>query len=361
MKKVFLSLTLVVALCIAYAQPRIEFDNKTHDFGTIREEGGKVTARFVFKNTGDSALVLTKVKPGCGCTAADYTRGEVAPGQTGFIDATYDPWGRPNQFNKNIKVFTNEPNQTAPHIIFIKGNVIPRPPTKYELAGYKTGRGEVRFLENSKRFDLTNSQTRIDTFTIKSFYENGRNTPISVELPNHITEVYRSFGKELKAGEEGVIVFKYDPSVRNDWGNLKDKITIITNDTLEPRKFLYFNVNIYEDFSRLSANDLAKAPIVSYDKTLLQLDTIAKNTTSTGVFKITNDGKTPLIIRKIESSLPSLSYQVSKMIIEPKETIELKVSFKSQNRSGKTTCSLDVITNAPNQPKQVLKVESFIR
>ncbi len=361
MKKVILSLTLVVALCMVYAQPKIEFDKKTHDFGTIREEGGKVTARFTFKNIGDSALILTKVKPGCGCTAANYTKEAVAPGQTGFIDATYDPMGRPGQFNKNIKVSTNEPDQTTPHIIFIKGNVLKRPPTKYELAGYKVGRGEVRILESSTRFDLKNTESHIDTFKIKSFYENGRNTPVSLELPNYIKEVYRSFGNEINAGEEGIIVLKYDGTARNDFGNVKDKAVIVTNDTLEPRKYLYFNVNLYEDFSQLTPKDLAKAPNISFDKTIHNFDTIAKNTTTSGIFKITNTGKTQLVLHKIETSLPSLSYQISKMTIEPNETIDLNVTFKSQNRSGKQSCSVDIISNAPNQPKQTVKMEGFIR
>ena len=74
MKKGFLSLVMIVAVLFAMAQPRIEFEKKEHQFGDIHEEGGKVTARFTFKNVGDSALLLTRVKPGCGCTAANYTR-----------------------------------------------------------------------------------------------------------------------------------------------------------------------------------------------------------------------------------------------------------------------------------------------
>ena len=103
MKKLVLSFMMIAAVCLAMAQPKIEFEKKTHEFGDIREEGGKVTARFTFKNVGDSALILTKVKPGCGCTAANYTKEAIAPGQTGYIDATYDPWGRPGQFNKTSR------------------------------------------------------------------------------------------------------------------------------------------------------------------------------------------------------------------------------------------------------------------
>jgi len=360
MKKGFLSLVMMVAVVFAIAQPRIEFEKKTHEFGDIHEEGGKVTARFTFKNVGDSALVLTRVKPGCGCTAANYTKEAVMPGQTGFIDATYDPWGRPGQFNKNIKVTTNESDQATPYIIFIKGNVIKRPPTKYELAGYKSGRGEVRVMESTVRFQVKNTGTHIDTFKIRSFYEGNRATTFNLELPEYIQEVGRSFGQTLPADHEGYIVLKYDATKRDAWGNLKDRAVIVTDDTLEPRKYLYYNVNITEDFSKLSPKDLEKAPKITFDKTTFRFDTVAQNTTATETIKITNSGKTPLIIRKIESSLPALTYKMSAMEIAPGESANLELTFKAQNRRGKQNASIEVISNAPNNSSQIINVSGVI-
>lgn len=360
MKKSFLSLVMMVAVLFAMAQPRIEFEKKTHEFGDIHEEGGKVTARFTFKNVGDSALVLTRVKPGCGCTAANYTKEAVMPGQTGFIDATYDPWGRPGQFNKNIKVSTNEPDQATPYIIFIKGNVIKRPPTKYELAGYKSGRGEVRVKESTIRFQVKNTGTHIDTFQIRSFYENGRATTFSLELPEYIQEVSRSFGQTIPADYEGYIVLKYDATKRNAWGNLKDRAVIVTNDTIEPRKYLYYNVTITEDFSRMSPKDLEKAPRISFDKTTFHFDTIIQNTSVSETIKITNTGKSPLIIRKIESSLPALTYKMSAMEIAPGQSANLELTFKAQNRRGKQNASIEVISNAPNNSSQIINMNGLV-
>ena len=361
MKKVFLSLVMIAAVLFAMAQPRIEFEKKTHEFGDIHEEGGKVTARFIFKNVGDSALVLTKVKPGCGCTAANYTKEAVQPGQTGFIDATYDPWGRPGQFNKNIKVSTNEPNQTNPYIIFIKGNVIKRPPTKFELAGYNSGRGEVRVKESTIRFQVKNTGTHVDTFKLRSFWDNGRATTFSMELPEYITEVGRSFGQTIPSDYEGYVVLKYDASKRKDWGNVKDRVVIVTDDTIEPRKYLYYNVAIVEDFSRMSQKDLEKAPKIQFSKTVFQFDTIVQNSTASETIKITNSGKTPLIIRKIESSLPQvLTYNMSAMEIAPGQSADLKLTFNGKNRRGKQSATIEVISNAPNNSSQIISVNGII-
>ena len=131
MKKLSLLLLAVVSGLLCFAQPKIEFEKTTYDFGKIKEEGGKVTGKFVFKNVGNEPLELTNVRPGCGCTAANYSKGAIAPGEKGYIEATYNPYNRPGAFNKNIRVTTNEPQfieneKATPHMIFIKGEVIKR-------------------------------------------------------------------------------------------------------------------------------------------------------------------------------------------------------------------------------------------
>ncbi len=44
---------------------------------------------------------------------------------------------------------------------------------------------------------------------------------------------------------------KYDASKRNDWGRLNDHILINTDDSIEPKKIVMFNVEIVEDFTYL--------------------------------------------------------------------------------------------------------------
>ena len=80
MKRLSLTILIVILAIVAIAQPQIKFDNTTYDFGQIKEVNGKVTGRFNFTNTGNADLLLVKVAPGCGCTAANYTREAVPPG-----------------------------------------------------------------------------------------------------------------------------------------------------------------------------------------------------------------------------------------------------------------------------------------
>ena len=62
MKKLSLLLLAVVSGLLCFAQPKIEFEKTTYDFGKIKEEGGKVTGKFVFKNVGNEPLELPAKK-----------------------------------------------------------------------------------------------------------------------------------------------------------------------------------------------------------------------------------------------------------------------------------------------------------
>ena len=361
MKKFSLSVLMVVAFVFCYAQPKIQFDQTTYDFGTIHEEGGKVTGKFVFTNVGNEPLELTNVRPGCGCTAANYTKGQIAPGEKGYIEATYNPYNRPGNFNKNIRVTTNEPqfledSKAAPHMIFIKGEVIKRPPTEFERAGYTKTAGMARFFEPNVSHNLLNTQSVLDTFKVRNFWTK----PVNYRFDSnngYVTEQYRSFGSDLMPGEEGFIVIKYDASKRAAFGQMKDAITYITNDSIESKKQLHYAVNIKEDFSKLTPKQLKKAPISVYSETQLDLGQIQKNSTMEKELVVTNTGKNPLIIRKVESSSSSFKAHPSMTEIPSGASATIKVVYKSSNRPGVQNATIEVITNDPNNSNQIINLK----
>jgi len=91
----------------AESETTIVFDKYKYDFGTIKESNGKVSAVFTFTNKGDSPLVISKVTVSCGCSAAEWTREPVAPGEQGYIKATYDPTNRIYTFERSLTVYSN--------------------------------------------------------------------------------------------------------------------------------------------------------------------------------------------------------------------------------------------------------------
>lgn len=90
----------------------IEFNEKTYDFGQIKE-GEKVAHTFVFTNTGDKNLLVKSVKASCGCTASNFTREAVAPGETGKIEVVFNSDGRPGPNHKSLTVVANTDPKTT--------------------------------------------------------------------------------------------------------------------------------------------------------------------------------------------------------------------------------------------------------
>ena len=108
--------------------PGIVFVNKIYDFGKIQEENGPASTTFEFTNNGSEPLILSEVRASCGCTTPDWTKEPVAPGEKGFVKATYNAKGRPGVFEKSITVKSNATEGNESVVLTIKGEVIPAAP-----------------------------------------------------------------------------------------------------------------------------------------------------------------------------------------------------------------------------------------
>lgn len=100
----------------------IKWDVENHEFGEL-EKGKPASYDFTFTNTTKETILITNVKPSCGCTAANYTKTPIKPGEKGFVTATYNA-AAPGNFHKTITVTTNEAG-AAPKVLTIKGKVKP--------------------------------------------------------------------------------------------------------------------------------------------------------------------------------------------------------------------------------------------
>lgn len=359
MKKTLFTMIATLMVTFLFAQPQIKFTSTTYDFGTIKEEGGKVTGKFVFKNEGTEDLTLVRVKPGCGCTAANYTKTPIKPGEEGFIEATYNPYGRPGAFNKVIRVTTNEPQfddpSANPHMIFIKGNVTKRPPTPYELAGYTQGNGAVRIKENTYNIKGLNSEEILFTVMIRNFM----NQPTTVEpksLPNHITIKSTTFGNTLQPDQEGEIVFAYNATLKQNIGSFKERIDLITQDSIQANKIFFLDVNISEDFSKMTEKERKDAPSAIYNTEDIDFGKVNQGETPNKTFTITNNGKNDLIIRQIKPSSNVFTTKMDKNIIHKGETATITITMNSRGRKGTHRATIDVTTNSPSNPIQVIHV-----
>jgi hypothetical protein len=101
------------------------FTSTTIDFGKI-EQGKPVSAEFEFKNPTMIPLIITSVRPTCGCTIADYPKEPVQPGKSGKIAVTFNA-AASGVFTKTILVTSNAAEGNT--ALVIKGEVVPKDQT----------------------------------------------------------------------------------------------------------------------------------------------------------------------------------------------------------------------------------------
>jgi hypothetical protein len=108
MKHIISSSILTFFLTSVFAGPKAEFDTKTFNCGTaIEGVTEKIHANFIVKNVGDSVLILTNVKPGCGCTIVKFDS-IVGPGKSTTIQSEVNIKGyHSGPISKYITVITN--------------------------------------------------------------------------------------------------------------------------------------------------------------------------------------------------------------------------------------------------------------
>lgn len=124
MKKILAGLLMTGAIAFASAQT-ITFDKTTYDYGTVKA-GSDGHRFFTVKNTGDKPLIISEVKPSCGCTTPEWSKDPILPGKTAQIKVGYNT-GIKGAFNKLIEVYSNDPANNR-SVLYIKGTVVDETP-----------------------------------------------------------------------------------------------------------------------------------------------------------------------------------------------------------------------------------------
>lgn len=102
--------------------PYIEFAEAEYDFKDI-VQGESVEHTFEFVNSGTHPLILSNVVVTCGCTATQWPREPLIPGDSSRITVKFDSTGKVGRQNKVITIMSNAVNNQEK--IKIVANVLP--------------------------------------------------------------------------------------------------------------------------------------------------------------------------------------------------------------------------------------------
>ncbi|NPA67058.1 MAG: DUF1573 domain-containing protein [Chlorobi bacterium] len=322
--------------------PKMVFNTTVHDFGKIKETGGKVEYSFIFVNMGSEPLVINDVGSTCGCTVPVWTKQPVAPGEKGFVKAVFDPIHRPGKFHKTITVKSNAEN--SPVTLQINGEVIPKPSPLAEEYRYQMG--PVRLKKRNLHFsEIYNTEKKTGTIEII----NTSDQPVKITFnKNRIMPKYLKVScspETLNPNQKGVISITYDAAQKNDWGYVYDRLYLSFNDQTDYKNRINISAVIKEHFT---PEQIANPPVFTLlsDKTY-NFGTIKQGDVIEHIFKFKNTGKSDLIIRKIKSSCGCTAATVGSKTIKPGEESSIKAVFNSRGKRGVQHKSITITTNIP--------------
>jgi len=348
--KVNLSILMLFVLFSLSAQPKLVFDKAQHDFGKVNEGDGPATHDFTFKNTGTTPLIIQNVTSSCGCTMPEWTKQPVLPGATGFIKISYDVKGRPGAIDRTITVHSNSTPATTSLRIIGEVIAVERHPSE----AFRYPAGTIRLDDMHVAFNRMYSHEK-PSLVVTAYNPGPDAVKISfMNLPAHIkTEVTPA---TLKSGEKANIKVTYDASRKNDWDFVVDRISMILNDNKSKDYKLTVTATIEEDFTRWTNAQLQNAPAVSIDQQSIEGGNIKKGEKKTYKVKLTNTGKSKLLIRKIDSGSSLVTVNAPKEI-NAGASADLTITFDSTGQNGEQNKSITIITNDPKNAKIIIRLK----
>jgi hypothetical protein len=356
MKKILFSFSMIFVCASLIAQPVMKLSAGEHDFGKFKEEAGKQTFDFIVSNTGNTPLVIQNIVASCGCTTPEWTKQPIPTGGKGKITAIYDPKDRPGKFEKTLSVYTNSKPEIV--VLKIKGEVIPHERTVEELFIFPVG--SVRFESNHLAF--TNVKKNEKKIRVMQLI-NTSQAPVKVEfdgLPAHLT--LKVNPETLKPGQKGIVEGTYDATKNPGWGNSSDMVKVKLNGVVQQNVYYYVSANLVEDFSLLSKEDLANAPVFKLASSTVDLGKMPGSTSKDVEFKFTNEGKNDLIIRYVRSTCGCTAVHQGQqdLGIKQGESSSIKATFNSGSYKGKVTKAIYVYTNDPKNSEVILMLNAEV-
>jgi hypothetical protein len=359
MKRYFYCFATIIAFLSGHtitAQRKevFEFQEKTFDFGHVKEDGGPVSHTFEFINASNQPLKILSVNPSCGCTTPDWTKDPVKPGGKGFVTATYDPNDRPGYFDKQLTITTNA--NSEPIILNIKGTVT----LKGDLVAFRHAIGNWRLIASS--FNVGKIWIK-DEFAWKEYEVlNAGESAITVQLPV-ASPAYIKVNVVplmLRPGEKGVIQVGYNGKLKDAYGFQSDNVEITTNDADQARKSFSVYATLEEFFPELSAEEREKAPRLALTETTLDMGHFSSSNAVEKQISISNTGKKTLSIRYIQPNCQCMVATVDKSNLEPGKSAVLTVRLDPKDRRGTQQKFITLYSNDPVNPVQRLSVTAYI-
>ncbi|MDO4496357.1 MAG: DUF1573 domain-containing protein [Bacteroidales bacterium] len=355
MKRIFLSIIMILAATLCWAAAKITFTKTTHDFGTIQEKNGDATVEFPFTNSGDSPLLIVRAQSSCGCTVPEFPKKPIRPGESGVIKVTYHAKGRPGPFQKSVYVYDNNNGKS---MLVINGNVVSNttPEDTYATemgAGLRVKNRTLNFFDV---YPNRNNRTRTLMFYNES------NEPIQLTFRGVSKNVHLDKEPEIiQPKKEGRVLVTFLTKESKDWGMHTETFDVFVKgkESKAKNNRITLQADIWEDFSELSRKERDNAPEIEAESTTINFGKNEGKMVTKNV-EVWNTGKTKLTIRKVQNDMPKVfKASISSTTIKPGDRAILTVSFHPEMTKLKTiNHHITLISNDPSNSRVIINLQA---
>jgi hypothetical protein len=334
----------------------IQFENKEFNFGKLEYGHATIKAVFNFKNTSQTAFRISDVSAECGCTVPNWPKTDIKPGESATITANFDPSQFMGDVEKKIDVMGNFKDEIS-ITLFIRG-VINEP--VFMDAEFQPGQfGYLRLSSNILGMgsfgDKGTQEAELKVY-------NDYNRPLSL---TKVTKkpAYVDFNlpvDPILPGDTAVIKLLVHSDQVQNLGLVNDIIMFETSDIYYKTKSFEIAFELYHDMSSYTKKKMKKAPKIQLSERNFDLGRIKQGAKVSKEVIISNQGKMPLKILKVDSDCSCAFLNIEDVEIAPGASLTTQLTFDALFKDGLQNKTIFVYTNDPLQAKIKLNVKAFV-
>lgn len=341
------------AVLTAWAQPKIDVDKTVHHFGQILWKQ-PVSVEYKITNRGDRPLLMYRVEASCACSVVQWNESSIMPGEQGRIKVTFDAKAL-GHFEKTVSIHSNASPATL-HLKFV-GEVVTE--VKEYANDFPFTMGDIRLdredfdFADARRGDKPTLVLTIANLSARPY------RPVLMHLPSYLS--MKATPSILMKGQQGKVELTLNTNLLPDWGLTQTSVYLARHegDKVGEDNELPVSAVLLPDMSKLSYSDSLNAPRLRLSQTEVDFASILQHKEKAGQYIVlTNEGRTPLKVNKLQVFNSALEVSLKKATIAPGKSTKLKITVRKHEQGEKRRrLRILLITNDPNRPKVTINVK----
>lgn len=356
---IFTILTMFLSLAIS-AQEKfgntVSFDKTIHDFGTVQLNSGALTCSFTFKNIDSKPMAIYNIVTSCGCTTIEYPREPIMPGKSGTIKVEYTNDEGPYPFDKSITVQMS--SYSKPIILRVRGVCIDKNKSLKDI--YPESYGALGMMKREYSLGTVDQgKSKSD----ETYVANTSSSSVRIGFADVTPGLEINISPNpIPANSTARMSFRVSCG-KDMWGKTQFHATPTVNGKpLTGKLPVSVNCFVKEDFESLTDEQIRESSLPMFTSSSFNFGLAGIGEKIEGKFRLRNQGKSSLIIHRIQADCPDITF-TEIPVLEPNKTCEIGFCLDTRNRKPgeEVLVIVTLTTNSPKRPMVNLFVQGYMK